>query len=147
MRSFAFVASLSLVACGSSSIPRPAYAPQPTSALVAIPHEPPPAHVEHAPARPAVAGVVWLDGEWSWRAKKWWWTPGRWLVPPAGAKYSPWCTVRAPDGTLYFAQAMWRDAKGTEVGEPKALASAVVDSGVVVDAAGDTERTMVTTPK
>lgn len=90
---------------------------------------------------------MWLDGEWTWRGRKWWWNPGRWLVPVAGAKYSPWCTVRAPDGTLYFAPAAWRDAKGAELDEPKALAVALVDSGVVVDPSGDMERTMVTTPK
>jgi hypothetical protein len=143
----ALVTSASMMACGSSSIPRPTFVQQETSALVAVPHEPPPARVEHAPARPDAGGIVWIDGEWAWHGKKWWWTPGRWLVPPAGAKYSPWCTVRAPDGILYFAPAGWRDAKGQAVDEPKALAVAVVDSGVVVDPAGDMERTMVTAPK
>ena len=134
-------------ACGSSSLPRPSYVAQPSSALVAIPYEPPPARVEHAPARPLAEGVVWLDGEWAWHDHRWWWSPGRWVVPPPGALYSPWSSVRAPDGALYFAPAAWRDAKGGDVAAPKALATAVVDSGVVVDAAGDMERTMVDAPK
>jgi hypothetical protein len=136
-----------VTACGSSSIPRPSFVAQPTRALVAIPHEPPPARVEHAPPRPLEAAVVWIDGEWAWHDHKWWWSPGRWLVPPEGALYAPWCTVRAPDGTLYFAPAAWRDKKGGDLPPPKALATAVVDSGVVVDAAGDMERTMVQTAK
>ncbi len=147
VRAGALLTTAALIGCGPSSIPRPAFVAQPTSALVSIPHEPPPARVEHAPPRPNVDGVVWLDGEWAWRSRRWWWTPGRWLVPPAGAKYAPWCTVRAPDGILYFAEAGWRDAKGGVIEEPKALAVAVVDSGVVVDPSGDMERTMVTTPK
>jgi hypothetical protein len=141
------LASVSLTACGSASIPRPAYSAQLTGALVSVPHEPPPGRVEHAPVQPAGVGVVWIDGEWDWHGKKWWWTPGRWVEPAGGETYSPWCTVRAPDGALYFAPAVWRDARGAVVAGPKVLASAVVDSGVVVDPAGDMERTMVSAPK
>jgi hypothetical protein len=143
----ALLASAAVTACGSSSIPRPVYVAQTSGALVPIAHEPPPARVEHAPARPNVNGVVWIDGEWTWHEHRWWWSPGRWVVPSAGARYSPWCTVRAPDGTLYFAPAIWRDANGGAIAAPKALASAVVDSGVVVDAEGNMERTLVETPK
>jgi hypothetical protein len=138
---------LGSTACGYPSIPRPPYSPQPTSALTVITHEPPPARVEHAPARPDVEGAVWLDGEWAWHGRRWTWTPGRWVAPAEGTTYSPWCTVRAPDGTLYFAPAVWRDAKGNVVDAPKTLAAAVVDSGTVVDAEGEMERTNVTAPK
>jgi hypothetical protein len=143
----ALAAAGALVACAAPSIPHPAYAPQPTSALVAITHEPPPARVENIPPRPNVpqgaAATVWVDGEWGWKRRRWVWTPGRWVSPPAGATYSPWVTVRAPDGSLYFAPAQWRDAKGGAIDPPKALATATVESGAVVDAEGEMERTNV----
>ena len=149
IRPLAFVtlACSTFVACGSSGIPRPVFIAQRTSALIVIPHEPPPGRAEHAPAEPAVPGIVWIDGEWGYKGRKWWWTPGRWVVPAAGATYAPWCTVRSPDGTLYFAPAVWRDPQGVAIEEPKTVAAAVVESGVVVDPAGNTEKTMVVTPK
>jgi hypothetical protein len=134
-----------LAACGPGAIPRPPYSPQPASALVPITHEPPPARVENTPPRPTSSTpVVWVDGEWSWNRRRWLWSPGRWVAPAPGATYSPWVTVRAPDGKLYFAPAQWRDAKGAAIGPPKALATATVESGAVVDAEGEMERTTVT---
>jgi hypothetical protein len=146
VRRFATVIALwgVLVGCSVDRIARPHFAAQLTSALVKITHEPPPARVESAPPKPATpVGVVWVDGEWTWKRRRWAWTPGRWVAPPEGATYSPWVTVRAPDGTLYFAPAQWRDAKGAPIDPPKALASASVESGAVVDAEGDMERTSV----
>ncbi len=140
---FVFATVLGLGGCGGPSIPHPTYAAQPTSALVTIKHEPPPARVENLPARPAGA-TTWVDGEWSWNRRRWVWSPGRWVAPPSGATYAPWVTVRAIDGTLYFAPAQWRDAKGSPIPPPKALAIATVESGAVVDAEGDMERTTVT---
>jgi hypothetical protein len=141
--------ALGLVAgCATAAIPHPTYAPQPTSALNPISHEPPPARIETIPARPASpAGTVWVDGEWSWHRRRWRWTPGRWVAPPEGATYSPWVTVRGPDGQLYFAQAEWRDAKGAVIPAPKALSTAAVESGAVVDAEGEMERTTLTGEK
>ena len=137
---------LALAGCGGGTLPRPAYTPQPSSALVLITHEPPPARVENLPAKPAGA-QVWVGGEWDWERRRWVWTPGRWVSPPEGATYSPWATVRAPDGKLYFAPARWHDAKGNPIDPPKALATATVDSGAVVDAEGDMERTTVAAPQ
>jgi hypothetical protein len=139
------VATLALSAgCGASPLPRPPYSPQPSSALSVVPNEPPPARAERVPPRPPANDVVWIDGEWSWRRRRWAWTPGRWVVQPPGATYSPWCTVRAPDGSLYFAPAVWRDAKGVALDKPpKPLVSASVEAGVVVDAEGNAERTLV----
>jgi hypothetical protein len=138
-------AAPALVACqGPAAIPHPAYAPQPSSALAPVAHEPPPARVEAIPPRPATpVDTVWVDGEWSFRKKRWAWTPGRWVAPPKGATYSPWVTVRGPDGQLYFAAAQWHDAKGAELPPPKAIVSAAVESGAVVDAEGEMERTTV----
>lgn len=49
--------------------------------------------------------------------------------------------VRAPDGTLWYAPGVWRDASGAQVDSPPALATAEVESGEVVDADGTTETT------
>ncbi len=128
--------------CGEGAVPHPRYAAQTTSALTAINHEPPPARVEDLPPRPRGASA-WVDGEWRWNRRRWLWTPGRWVAPPVGATYAPWVTVRGADGTLYFAPAQWRDAKGAPIPAPKALATAKVQSGAVVDAEGEMERTTV----
>jgi hypothetical protein len=139
------LAALSLGAGCASRAAHPPYSPQPTKALVAVPLEPPPGRAERVPPRPP-GDVVWVDGEWAWRRRRWVWTPGRWVSPPAGVTYSPWCTVRAPDGTLYFAPSAWRDAKGEAVPAPKPIVLAGVEAGAVVDPEGDAERTSVATP-
>jgi hypothetical protein len=137
-------AGVSLAGCAAQTFPRPKFAAQASSALAKVSHEPPPARVETTPPRPATPpGTVWVDGEWSWKRRRWAWTPGRWVLPPAGATYSPWVTVRAPDGTLYFAPAVWHDAAGKPLAAPKPIAQAAVESGAVVDAEGDMERTTV----
>lgn len=130
-------------ACGSPEIPHPRYTPQTTSALEPIAHEPPPARVEALPPRPAGASS-WVDGEWLWKRRRWVWSPGRWVAPPDGATYSPWVTVRAADGALYFAPAQWRDQNGRPIDPPKPLATAKIESGAVVDAEGEMERTTLT---
>jgi WXXGXW repeat (2 copies) len=135
-------AALTALGCGGPSIPHPHYAAQTASAYVAIVHEPPPARVEDLPPRPAGASV-WVDGEWTWNRRRWVWHPGRWVAPPAGATYARWETVRDTAGTLYFAPAQWHDASGAPIAAPKALATAKTESGAVVDAEGDMERTTV----
>jgi hypothetical protein len=139
-------ALLGVAGCGAGRLPSPPYSPQPTSALVAVAVEPPPARAERVPARPP-GDVKWIDGEWTWRRRRWAWVPGRWVAPPPGVTYSPWCTVRASDGTLYYAPAVWRDAKGNAVTAPQPLATATVEAGVVVDPEGNAERTVVTPAK
>jgi hypothetical protein len=62
-----------------------------------------------------------VDGEWVWQMRHWAWKPGRWLVPPAGARFSPWTSVRDRAGTLYVAAGSWRDASGHEIEEPPTL--------------------------
>jgi hypothetical protein len=137
--------AFALVACGHR-YPSPPYSPQPTSALVPVPIEPPPARAERVPPRPSDR-AVWIDGEWSWRRRRWVWTPGRWVEPPSGLTYSPWVTVRGADGTLYFAPSAWRTARGETAPAPRALAVANVESGAVVDPEGDPERTIVVRPQ
>jgi len=127
---------LATTACGAGALPGPSYVAQPTSALVAVPYPPPPARVESVPPRPR-STAAWIDGEWSWRRRRWLWVSGRWVEPPRGARYAPWTLVRAADGTLYEAPGAWRDARGGEVAPPAPLAQASVSDAAVVDANGE----------
>lgn len=135
----ALACALLVLAC-TSELPRPPYVQQPTSALFEVSFPPPPARVELVPKQPT-EGAVWIDGEWAWRRRRWAWTPGRWLIPPPGAAYSPWTAVRDADGTLYYAQGTWRNARKDEIPEPKALAYGQATSGPVVDPEGEIEPT------
>jgi len=124
-----------LWACGSK-IPTPHYVPQKTTALSEVPYAPPPARAEGVPNQPNEK-AVWLDGEWSWDGRRWSWKQGRWLVPPPGASFAPWTTVRTSDGTLFFAPGAWQNAKGEPIPEPKALAAARVGSSPLVGPDGE----------
>jgi hypothetical protein len=104
----------------TGSLPRPLFVSHPTAALVKVPFPPPPARVEYVPEQPR-DDAVWIDGEWAWEGRLWAWTYGRWVVPPAGARYSPWTTVRDRQATLYFASGTWRDAGGRAINAPKPL--------------------------
>jgi len=128
-----------LLAC-HPSLPEPARVGQAQSALIQIPYPPPPARVEVVPPQPN-SSAVWIDGEWTWTGRRWAWKYGRWVVPPPGAAYSPWVTVRARDATLYFAPGIWRDASGKEVTAPPALAIAKASQENVVASQGETEET------
>ncbi len=139
MRAMAAIASGLLASC-SPSTAHPPYAAQPQGALVEVTSSPPPGRVEALPDRPNPE-AVWVDGEWAWRRTRWAWQPGRWLVPPSGAKFSPWAFVRGRDGRLWYAPGTWRDAHGAPESAPPALATAVVGSAPVVTATGEIEET------
>jgi WXXGXW repeat (2 copies) len=117
-------------------LPHPPYVRQPASALVAVPFPPPPGRVETVPKKPR-NDAAWIDGEWTWRARRWLWIRGRWVTAPAGARYAAWALTRGPDGTVYVARGAWRDAAGHEIDAPAPLATADVSEGAVVDADGD----------
>jgi len=127
------------IACGPL-LRRPAFTPQPTTALTEVVAPPPPARVEIIPDAPS-STAVWMDGEWIWRRAQWAWLPGRWVNPPDGALFAPWVFERGPDGRLWYASGTWRKPDGTAVDPPPPLAMASPDTGAVVDAAG----TIVTT--
>lgn len=129
-----------LDACGGS-LPEPTYSPQLTRALEEVPYPPPPARVELVPEQPREAGAVWIDGEWEWNGKQWAWVYGRWVVPPAGATFSRWATVRRSDGALFYASGTWRANNGSDLPPPRPLAVARARDEVVIDAEGRTERT------
>ena len=139
MRSVVVFALGALALACSPSLPRPTYAPQPTSSLLEVGQPPPPARVEIVPTRPTTL-ALWVDGEWIWRRGRWAWLTGRWVAPPSGAVFCPWVFVRGADGRLWFAPGVWRDAQGAAVDVPS-LAMASVQAGAVVDADGTTETT------
>jgi hypothetical protein len=138
-RIVAVAACAAWLACGPL-VRHPSYAPQVTAALVEVTSPPPPARVEIVPAVPS-ATAVWVDGEWLWRRARWAWLPGRWVEEPPGVTFSPWAFVRGPDGSLWVAPGVWRDAAGTPIDPPPSLAVASVETGAVVTAEGATETT------
>lgn len=127
------------VACGSS-VPMPSYVAQPTSALSPVPFPPPPARAEQISKQPD-SDAVWVDGEWVWQTRRYAWRKGRWIIPPAGARFAPWTAVRDKTGNLYVATGVWRNANGEEMVEPAAVGErGKPRGGAVVSADGDAVR-------
>ncbi len=137
---FVSLAAATVVVACASELPRPAYVAQTTDALAPVPYPPPPARVETVPPSPG-RGAVWIDGEWAWQGRLFAWRRGRWVMPPAGARFAPWTTVRGEDGTVYLAGGAWRDARNQPVPDPPALAVAKSTAGAVVDLEGHEEVT------
>ena len=125
------------VACGGT-LPHPPYIAQPQTALVLVSSVPPPARVEYVPRRPAQAGAVWVDGEWTLRRGRWAWRVGRWVALPSGTRFSPWAFVRAEDGSLFMAPGVFRDVAGKVVDEPAPLAVGQADAAADIDPDGQT---------
>jgi len=125
-----------LAACGGS-LPRPRLVGQPTEALVPTLYPPPPARAEYVPEAPKDDAAVWVDGEWTWQGRRWAWKPGRWVVPPKGAAFSPWTTVRDETGSLFVAEGRWRDAQGKELPDPVPISTGRTRAGKVTDPEGD----------
>jgi hypothetical protein len=142
MLRLAFVCSSSIavaavaIACGSKSVTPPRYVAQPQSALAEVPYPPPPARVEFIPDRPD-DDAVWIDGEWTWRGRRYTWKPGRWVRPLPNAAFAPWTTVRDAMGTLYLATGTWRDGKGAALPDPTPIRVGAPSQGVVVDPEGE----------
>ena len=111
---------LALAACGGGSLPQPRLGGQPERAFVEVPYPPPAGKVEMVPPPPR-RDAVWIDGQWLWQGHRWVWQLGGWVVPPRGARFSPWETRRLGDGQLVFAPAAWRDDSGREIAPPAIL--------------------------
>lgn len=122
-RTWALVVALSSISCGGAALPRPERAQVTADDYVAVPFPPRPPPVEIVPASPDKA-AVWVDGTWEWSNDRYRWTPGAWVIAPAGAKRARWVTVRRGDGQLFFAPSSWKDATGAAVAEPAALVRA-----------------------
>ena len=135
---FSLLISAFVYAC-NGELPQPKYGPQPLTALEEVPYAPPPPRVEIIPHKPA-SGTVWIDGEWTRRAGKWAWKPGRWVDPPKGAYFARWTTARGDDGTLYYAQGTWREENGTEIAAPPPLAVGESIPGAIPGPEGELEK-------
>jgi len=129
------IATAVAFACGTS-VPTPKYTSHPTSALVPVPYPPPPARAESVPEQSADESV-WIDGEWVWQTRRYAWRAGRWVVPPSGARFAPWTSVRDKNGTLFVANGVWRGADGSEVTEPPSIAKGTPRGAAVVSPDGD----------
>lgn len=96
------------VGCGSS-LPTPALGSHAGEEPMLVPYPPPPARVEVIPKPPPdMKKPVWVDGEWSWKGRRWVWQPGQWTEPYPGALYAPPATVRLADGQIAWFPGSWR---------------------------------------
>lgn len=134
VRSLVALAVIGAVApgCGHRRLPAPRYVAQTTGALRPVPFPPPPARAEWIPAAPREDDAVWIDGEWTWQGRRWAWRPGRWVLPPAGASYAAWTSVRDAHGNVYVAAGRWRDASGRAVADPAPISVGRSSGGAVV---------------
>jgi hypothetical protein len=107
---------------------------------VPVDFAPPPGRVEKVPERPRDANA-WIDGEWIRRRGRWYWLVGRWVKTPVGWTYSPWVVVRSVDGTVFYAPSIWKDASGSAMHAPPALAYATASGQAVFSAEGEAEST------
>ena len=98
--------ALFAMACGPS-LPAPAEARHPSASFEEVPYPPPAALAETIPKRPDTDGVVWIDGDWTFRGKSFTWQRGGWVVPPQNGRYARSSTVFARDGRVLFAPPTW----------------------------------------
>jgi hypothetical protein len=113
---------LLLAAC-SGSVPRPLATSQPASAFRPVPYPPPAAFVELV-SEPPDGDAVWVDGSWTFRAKRYIWQRGGWVKPEAGARYATWSLAFRDDGTIWFAPATWLDDQGRAIAAPEIVVPA-----------------------
>ncbi|MBK8258595.1 MAG: hypothetical protein IPK82_38790 [Polyangiaceae bacterium] len=99
--------------CGPR-VPLPVYTNHDGEEPTTVPFPPPPPRPEVIPDKPASEGVVWIDGQWVFRARRWEWVPGSWETAPQGAKYAPPAVVTLSDGRLGWHCGKWRT--GGELG-------------------------------
>jgi hypothetical protein len=139
-------AALVVAAC-SSELPRPPYVAHSSAALEPVPFPPPPARVEFVPEEP-VDGAVWVDGQWQWLGRDWAWVYGSWVIPPKGARYSPWGSIRDREGKLYYAPGTWRSPDGRPIERVRVVASGraseedvIEDTGILEDTGPNIEPT------
>lgn len=109
-------AALLFFGCGG--VPKPAVGMHPCDAFVEVPYPPPAAVAEVIPPKPRPE-AVWMDGQWSWRGRYYVWQRGGWVLPPPGGAYlAPWTRYYDRDGTLFFADGVWRAKDGTRLTPP-----------------------------
>lgn len=141
LASFVFVwAGTWSLACGTPTLPRPKVAAHTSADLEPVEYPPPPAKVESVPPRPE-GNVVWVDGEWAYRNRKWRWRRGRWVALPPGKNlaFAPWTTVRDGEGRLFYAGGKWLDESGKAADDLPAVLEAPASRTLVVNEYGEDE--------
>ena len=107
-------AAILLFAAGcatTSSLPLPRTGPHVGDEPLVVPFPPPPAKVQVIPARPEQKDLVWIDGQWLWKGRRWAWQDGQWEEPLKDGYYALPTTVMLADGSIaYFAGDWHRDS-------------------------------------
>ncbi len=96
----------------------------PNATFEEVPYPPPAALAETVPPEPARDGLVWVDGDWTFRGRSFTWQRGGWFVPPENASYARSSTVFTPDGRILFAPATWYGPDHSKLDRPRALVPA-----------------------
>lgn len=128
----AFVLSLNSIACGST-LPSPDSATHAKSAYVDVPYPPPAALAEVVPEAPARTGLVWVDGDWSFRGKSYVWKRGGWFSIRSYIRYAPSVVQYEMDGRVLFAPSTWYDRNGQVTAVPSRVAPAETPPNEVTD--------------
>lgn len=125
-------AMISVVAGCAGTLPAPTEGSHPARSYVEVPYPPPPARPEQVPEQPA-GDAVWIDGEWAWQGRYWGWLYGRWVRPPAGARFAPSDCRYDGAGALSCAQGWWYADNGAELPHPRPVDPGGAGEGDVVD--------------
>ena len=81
--------------------------PVPPPGAVFIVREPPPLRREAIVVRPGRT-YIWVEGYWVWRQPEFVWVPGRWALPPTGArKWQPGRWHHEPRGWFWI-EGYWK---------------------------------------
>lgn len=121
---FALTTALAVASCGGS-LPQPLQSAPRDDTFVEVPYPPPPALSELIPPRPRDRRAVFLDGGWAWRGSYYVWQRGGWVIPPPGARATPWSVRYAADGRAFFAETAWVNERGERVRPPRILTPSV----------------------
>lgn len=124
------IAAIVLAACGGS-LNGPTLVEHKRDSFVEVPYPPPAALAETVVPRPAQGGLVWLDGDWSFRGKSYAWRRGGWFVPPAGARYAVSRIDYLTDGRLMFAPGAWYGVRGEMLPRVRPVQPAATPSNAV----------------
>lgn len=100
-----------------SALPVPPTGPHEGDEPIIVPYPPPPGRVQVI-HRPEKEGMVWIDGEWHWKGRRWIWVDGRWEIPPAGGYYARPRIVGLADGRIAWFPGDWHVPRKPGAKEP-----------------------------
>lgn len=101
-----------LGACGPH-LPAPKTSAHRDDEFAEVPYPPPAIKADEVTPSPS-PDAVWIDGEWRWQGRRWTWSHGGWITPPAGATFARWDTRRS-GATLLYAPGTFHLADGSAV--------------------------------